>query len=143
MTTSIDNACQEIVNVLNTITGIAGTVPINPNETQNSDLFALAFPEEGVISAEPIGSRLALHDIAIYLMKRRIDQATDLSVIKPFIDTVPAALLAEVSTGGTRFNNTISTFGNITYKYEFLIYAGVEFTCYHFIMHRAKILVNN
>jgi hypothetical protein len=140
MTQALENACNHIVTVLLTVPGI-DAAPINPPETVNQNTVCLVFPENGEKDASPLGVRKGLHNIAIYLMRRRIDLANDIAAIKPFIDTISDALLSEVSDGGGLFGGSITAFEKVTYKFEFLEYAGVEFVVYHFVMQNVKIIL--
>jgi hypothetical protein len=138
MTQTFDNALTQVTTVLKTVSGIE-KVAINPPETANNDLMIITYAELGVVHNSPVGQRDG--DIAILLLRRRIDLATDFSVLRPFIDTIPTALKAEVDPGGNRFNNSIQVFTNTQWKYETLDYAGVQWACYHYTMRDCIITV--
>jgi hypothetical protein len=141
MTEPLENAIEQIVNTLRTVSGLRN-VPVNPPETMSYDVFAVVYAFSGSIDIAPIGSRKALHQIAIDVLTKRIDISKSIATLKPLIDTVSNVLLAEVSTGGTIFNNSISTFSNLTYNWVSVDYGGVPVVGYHFMMVDVKILVN-
>ena len=137
-----------ITNVVNVLKGISGIekVPLNPTETANNTLMIIVYPELGTIHNSPVGQRDA--DIAVMLLRRRIDLATDFSVIIPYLDLIGTALKREVDpptltdpNAGGRFNNSIQVFTNTQWKYETLDYAGVQWACYHFTMKDCVITV--
>ena len=145
MTHDLDNACTQIMTVLSTITGI-DSFQYNPPEIINQDKTLLIYPEDGEKDAAPVGTKRGLHNIAIYFLKTRQDLGQDIALLRPFIDVVPDKLTNEVgvdpTTGATggQFLNSIETFEKVTYKFEFLEYAGVQFVAYHFTMQNVKII---
>lgn len=141
MTEALESAVTAIVGVLANVTGLR-QVPINPPETMNAETFAIVYPQSGQIDIGPIGSRKALHVIAVDVLTKRTDLARNIATVKPFIDTVSNALIGEVSVGGTLFSNTINTFGSLSYSWVSSDYAGVAVVGYHFMMNDVKILVN-
>lgn len=134
-------AKTQIAAVVANVTGIH-QAPANPNETQNDFPVAVIYLQTGNLGAGPIGTRKSLYNIAIDVLTPRLDLANDLAILDPFVDTVPAALIAEVSSGGDRFSGTISTFEEITMQYIALDYAGVPVRGYRFVLNNVKILSN-
>jgi len=135
-------AKTQIALVVAGVTGIA-QAPTNPNETQNIFPVAAIYLSSGNLGAGAIGTRKSLYNVVIDVLTNRIDLAHDLTILDAFIDTIPAALLAEISDGGDRFSNTISTFDQITMQFLPTVdYAGVQLIGYRFILNNAKILSN-
>lgn len=131
--------------IMAVVAGISGIkqAPTNPNETQNDFPFAVGYLATGNLGAGAIGTRKSLYNIVIDLLTRRMDLAADLAALDPYIDSIPAALIAEVSDGGDRFSNTISTFDEITMQFIPMVeYAGVQMIGYRFILNQVKILSN-
>lgn len=142
MTEALEGAISAIVNVLSGVSGLRD-VPVNPPESIGADTFAVVYPMSGTINIGPIGSRKALHVIAVDVLTTRTDLARDIQKLKPYIDTVADALISEVSDGGTLFTNTINTFGSLSYSWiQNADYGGVPVVGYHFLMNDVKILVN-
>ncbi len=141
MTEALESAVSAIVAVLANVSGLR-QVPVNPPETMNVETFAIVYPLSGTISIGPIGTRRALHTIAIDLLTKRTDLARNIATLKPLIDTISNALVSEVSAGGTLFNNTINTYGSLSYSWLTSDYAGVAVVGYQFLMSDVKILVN-
>lgn len=141
MSEALETAVDAIVAVLRNVSGLK-QVPINPPEQLNVDTFAVVYPFSGSIDIGPIGTRKALHVIAIDVLTRRIDLARDIARVKPFIDTVSAALISEVSGSGDQFSDTIETFGRLSYSWLSTDYGGTAVVGYHFLMEDVKILVN-
>lgn len=141
MTEKVEGAIAAIGAVVASVSGIE-QVLVNPTETANAALFAVVYAAEGRFTADPVGSKKGLHEIYIELHKRRTDLSSDVAVLKPYIDTIAAALLAEVSVGGDQFSGTITTFGSVSYRLFSDEYAGVKTTGYRFVLEQVKILSN-
>jgi hypothetical protein len=145
MTEALDNACNKIVDVLRTVSGV-GQVPYNPTSIQSYPLFGLVYPSDGTFTVNPIGTKKGLHNIAVDFLTKEIDPARAMANIKPYIDLVALKLIREVSydsdsNPGGQFSNSIQTFASLTYNYLANVeYAGVPVTGYHFSMNEVKIL---
>ena len=137
---ALESACSQIVTVLSAVSGIE-QVPLNPESTVNVTTFGLVYPMRGNLSLAPLGDRMSLHDIAVDIFERSIDISNDIAFMKPFIDTVPAALLAQMTDTGQRFGGSLSTFEQVTYEIVNRKYAGVPYLVCHFMMMNCKILV--
>lgn len=136
------NAKTQIMNVISSLTGIH-QAPVNPNETQNDFPFAVGYLASGNLGAGATGTRKSLYNIVIDLLTRRINLPDDLATLDPFIDSIPLALIQQVSGNGQRFSLTISTFDEITIQFIPAVdYAGVQCIGYRFIMNNVKILSN-
>ena len=150
MTQPIEDAILQIATVVAGVTGIQG-VPINPPETVSLTTFGLVYAESGILginsmgesSLGSVGNRASFHQIAVDILTTRSDLADNIAFMKPFIDTIGAALLGEVSASGTLFSGTITTMGRITYEWVNPKIAGVQYTGYHFTMNEVKILIDS
>lgn len=146
MTEAIETAVSEIVTVLRSVLD-ANSVPVNPPEQMSKDTFAVVYPERGSVDVSPIGTRESLHAISIFLLTVRSDLARDIARVKPYIDTISNALLSEMTydsdgNQGGIFNNSIDTFGSLTYQQVSTDYGGVPVIGYQFTMEDVKIKVN-
>ena len=138
MTTSA--ALAAVVTVVSGVSGIR-RAPSNPTETANAFPFAICYIQDGQADASPMGTRKHLFSIAVEVYTARKDLARDFAVIAPFVDTVPAALLAEVSAGGDQFSGTLATFEGVSYELIERNYAGVDVIGYKFVMNNVKIII--
>jgi hypothetical protein len=142
MTREIQTAITAIANVLSDVNGLK-RAPANPMENLNEYPFAMTYLLNGTINNGPVGTKKSLTNIAIDVLVPRRDINLDLDLLVPFLDSIPLALLSEVSPGGDIFGGTISTFGDIVIEFQpAYIYAGVQMIGYRFIMQDVKILVN-
>lgn len=146
MTESLENAVEQVVAVLSGVAGLRD-VPVNPPEQMGAQTFAVAYPQSGKVELSPTGTRRSLHNIAVDVLTVRTDLARDIALVKPFIDTVPDALLRQVSydsdgNPGGQFAGSIETFASLSYSWMTSNYAGVDVVGYHFLMEDVKILVN-
>lgn len=138
---SIVSALSAIVSTVSAVSGIR-RAPANPTETANVFPFALCYVMEGNAQPFPMGTRTHLCNIAVEVLTARKDLARDFEVITPFIDSVPAALLAEINTeAGSQFESNITMFEQVTYELLEKNYAGVDVIGYRFIMTNVKIIV--
>ena len=139
-----------IVPVLRTVSPFthSNQVPLNPPNTVGYSTFAIVYPFSGNIDIGPTGTRKSLHNIAVDVLTKDLDLARATAGIKPLVDSVPLALIREVSYDsdgdpGGRFLGTIETFGRISYSWiPQTDYNGVPVVGYHFVMENVKILVN-
>jgi hypothetical protein len=134
MTTHIEDLTNAVVTILRAIPGIQ-QVPVDPPDTVSVSTFCLVFPLSGSVTNSPIGTKMSLHNIAVDIVTKRTDQARDMARIKPFIDLIATALLADPT-----FGATIQTYGNLTYDYFTDEYGGVPILGYRFQINAAKIL---
>jgi hypothetical protein len=131
----IENAVADVVTTVAGVTGIL-QVPVNPPDTINVATFALVYAANGTIDNGVIGAKKSLHNIHVLVLTKRTDQARDMARVKPFIDLIPSALLADPTLGGT-----VQTFDGIDYDlYPNDDYAGVPVFGYVFTIKNAKIL---
>lgn len=130
--------------IASVIAGVSGIhqAPTNPNETQNDFPVAIIYLQRGKLSTGPTGTRKSLYNINIDVMTPMLDINNDLAILDPFIDSVTAALLAEISGNGDKLSGTISTFDDVDINYVAYSYAGVPCRGYRFTMNNVKILSN-
>lgn len=145
MTEPLDNACNKIVDVLRTVSGV-GQIPYNPTSVQSYSLFGLVYPSDGNFLVNPLGTKKGLHNIAIDFLTKEIDPARAMANIKPYIDLVAVKLIRQVSydsddNPGGQFSGSIQTFASLSYNYLANVeYGGIPVTGYHFSMNEVKIL---
>jgi hypothetical protein len=142
MTEELVNVITQVADVVSRVQGIR-QAPVNPNETQNVSPFAVTYLFSGRINVGPIGTRKNLHQIAVDLFVERTDLARNIAALNPFIDSLPFALLSEVSDGGSLFNSTIQTFDGISTTFlPSVDYGGKQMIGYRFVLENVKVLVN-
>lgn len=135
MTQPIEDVTAAVVTLVSAVTGIL-QVPVNPPDTVNVSTFAVVYPASGVIDNGVIGAKKALHNINVDVLTKRTDLSRDMARVKPFIDLVATALLAD-----TTLTSTAETFDNITYELLITDYAGVGMIGYKFTINNVKIIV--
>jgi hypothetical protein len=142
MTEKLDAACIAVAAVVRGVTGIRQTFDYAP-DSPNAYPVAVVYPATGNYVAYAIGTRRGLHDITIDVLEpqQMSDLARFMAKFIPFVDTIPAALLAEVSATGDQFSNTIETLDRIDYSFLPIVnYAADPMRGYRFIMRGVKIL---
>jgi hypothetical protein len=139
---ALETCISEVVAVVRGVSGIQN-VPLNPPSVMSYSTFGLVYPSSGTFGIGPIGTRRGLHSVAIDILTKDVDIARSMATLKPMVDSLANALIAEVSIGGDQFNNSIETFGSLTYNWIPLTdYGGVPVVGWHFLMNDVKILVN-
>lgn len=139
---TIATVLAQVTTVVLTVSGIA-QASATPGETQNTELFAIPYVNHGVIGIAPVGTKRDLFDVAVDVLKTRTWLPNDIAALLPLLDTIPAALVAEVSSGGGLFGGTIQTFERIEFTLlPSVEYASVTYIGYRFMMKNAKILVD-
>jgi hypothetical protein len=139
---SVRTALDAVVSVVSAVSGIR-QAPTNPTETANVYPFVMCYVINGRLINGAIGTRKHLVNIAVELLTARKDLARDMALVSPYIDSISAAIIAEVSDNGTRFAGTISAIEGIDYELlQNFNYAGVEMIGYRFTMNNVKILEN-
>mgnify|MGYP006883557982 FL=1 len=139
---SVRTALDAIVSVVSGISGIR-QAPTNPTDNPSIYPFAVCYVMDGQLVNGAMGTRKHLVNIAIELLTARKDLARDMALISPYIDSICAALIAEVSDSGDRFGGTISAFEGVNYELlPDVNYANVQMIGYRFTMTNVKILEN-
>lgn len=140
MSEKLELALAQIALVVSGVSGIQQAFTY-PRDEQNIFPFAAIYVATGNIGVGPIGTRKSLTNINIDVIKNRLDLGADLAILAPFLDTVPTALIAQISGTGARFNATISTFTQVNYVFvPVLEYSTVPCIAYRFVMQDVKIL---
>jgi hypothetical protein len=127
------------------VAGVSGIkrAPDNPMENINEYPFALTYVMDGTLNIGPVGTKKSLLNIAIDLLTPRRDISLDMAILTPYLDSIPTALVSEISYSGDIFSGTINTFGSLRLEFlPFYDYAGAQMIGYRFIMENVKLLVN-
>jgi hypothetical protein len=139
---SVRTALDAVVSVVSGISGIR-QAPTNPTDNPSTYPFAVCYVMDGQLVNGAMGTRKHLVNIAIELLTARKDLARDMALISPYIDSICAALIAEVSDSGDRFGGTISAFEGVNYELlPDVNYANVQMIGYRFTITNVKILEN-
>jgi hypothetical protein len=139
---TIQSMMAAIATVVDSVSGIRVATSLPPDNPP-PDPVAIVFLFASNVEVSPLGTRRSLTNVAIDVLKVRRDLPRDLGVLNPFLDSVPLALISEISTGGGRFANSMSTFGRVTIQLlPDFDYAGVQMIGYRLIMEDCKILVD-
>jgi len=139
---TVATAVAAIAAVVDGVSGVT-LAPTYPRETMNESPFAVTYVITGEIDIGPIGTRKSLLSIAIDLLIPRRDIALDMETLLPFVDSIPNALLSEVSTGGDVFSGTISTFEFLSIEFiPQADYGGAQHIGYRFLMNNVKLLIS-
>ncbi len=108
MTYTLEDAGKKAMEVVRGVSGIraapdnmAGSLSIYP--------FAFWYPGPSTWEVSPVGTGKALHTIVIEVHVARKDAPRDVEACLPFADSIPKALLADVTLGGR-----VQTFARVT-----------------------------
>ena len=107
---------DEIQNDLATISGIRAA-PHEPPDQMSAFPFIVCYPVSGEWNSDIPGSKKGLHNIVVELHIARKALPRDVAAALVYCDSIPNMLLKAVSPTGDLFNNSISTFERITYRF--------------------------
>jgi hypothetical protein len=114
---TLQQVIEEIQADLRAISGIRAAPDQAPDQI-NLFPFVVAFPGPGRWYSNVPGNKILLASIIVELHVARKDLARDIQAAMEFAESIPNALLKPVATEtGDCFNNTIATFGEITYTF--------------------------
>jgi len=127
-----------IAQVATTLAGVSGIrkAPVNPEEQMNVFPFAVVYPLEGVSTFGTPGERLALDSIVIEVHVARKDLPRDVATSLPFADSVPAALMSDMT--ATQWAGTIDTYEAINWTFTALGWGGIETLGFRFTISGIK-----
>lgn len=134
MTEPVEDLIAAVAAIVDAVAGIL-QVPVNPPETVSVPTFAVVYLRSGAIDNGVVGMRKSLHTVNIDVLTKRTDLSRDMAKVKPFLDLVPAALLADPT-----LTATAQTFDNVTYELLVTDYGGVSMIGYKFSINGVKIL---
>ena len=141
---SLNSACLAVASVVRNVSGIRQGFDYPP-DNPNAFPLSVVYPLTGTHEAAPIGTRRGLHSITIDVLEPQQSETLDRFFARfiPFVDSVPAALLAEIYIGGGRFAGTVDTFESVTHTFIPVVnYAAEPMRGYRFTMNNVKILTN-
>lgn len=136
MTQRIEDVCTSVVTILRTVSALK-QVPIDPPDTVSVDTFAVVYPGNGIITNGVVGTKKSLHNIVVDVLTKRTDLARDMARVKPFIDTIKTALLADTTLAGKA-----QTYESLSYELVNTDYASVPVIGYKFTLNNVKILAD-
>jgi len=133
---TIEAAITQAMAYVGAVSGIL-QAPDPPIEQPGEFPFAVGYPGDGTFEGGPAGATTALHNIVIELHVARKDLPTDYSRAIPYVDSIPATLLSNLS---SKWGSTISTFARISYRWGEMDYGGQKTLGIQFTVEGVKIL---
>jgi hypothetical protein len=123
---TLQQVIDEIQADLRTISGIRAA-PDEAPEQINLFPFVVAYPGAGRWYSDVPGSKILLASVIVELHVARKDLSRDIVAAMTYAESVPNKLLYAVAhTSGDRFNNTVSTLGEINYTFGPLGWGGMD-----------------
>ena len=116
------------------VTGIKQAPQYAPEQISEFPI-SIAYAGPGNAGFGPGGGMKGLRSIIIEIHVSRLDLPRDLQEVMGFADSVPLALLADPTLGGT-----CSTFEQIDYDFGPLGYGSMETIGFRFVIQNVKIL---
>ncbi|MCP3909229.1 MAG: hypothetical protein GY712_14590 [Oceanicoccus sp.] len=126
---TLQAAIEDVQATIGAISGIKAAPNYAP-EKINEYPFSVAYMGGGLIDFDTPSATKGLHIIVIELHVARKDLPNDISIVAPFIDSIPAALMADPTLGGT-----VGLFENITYEFTPMQWDAVETIGYRFFIN--------
>jgi len=120
MTTTTLNAClKAIQDIVGRADSAIKVSPEYPPDKWPSGISSIVFLRDGVYSQPIPGVLQGLHNIGIYVACPRVDMRNTLKALYPLGDKVAAALESNPT-----LLASVSTFGAITYTFDYAINVG-------------------
>lgn len=126
-------AIQALQDTVGAVSGIK-KAPDYPPDSINSFPFAVAYPADGTWEVYA-GTTKALHTLVVEIHVARADLPAAVANVIGYGDSVPKAILADTTLGGT-----ISTFSDITYEFGSLDWGETKTVGFRFRINGVKIL---
>lgn len=126
---SLQDVINDIQDSIGAISGIKNA-PDYPPENINEYPFVVAYMGTGTIDFDAPPSTKGLHSIIVELHVARKDLPNDISIASPFVDSIPAAIMADVTLGGT-----VQLFENITYEFAVMRWDAVDTIGFRFTVN--------
>lgn len=133
--TALDDAIDEIIDELQTISGIR-RVPDEPPEDNKAFPFAVVYPSTGLYEQIMTLEMRALHSINIELHIARQDLPRDYDKVMALIDVIPYELMKKLKDGNF---TALDTFGTINYLFGPLSWGGVDTLGVTYTMKNVKV----
>ena len=134
---TIKAACLQVQTYMRSLSGIR-TAPAYPPDSASAFPFCVTFPETGIIEIGPPEVLTALHNITIEIHVGRKDLPKDIEAVIGFAETIPNLLVKKLK-DDSYWNNTITTFTNITYTFGPLEWGGIGTIGFRFSVNGVKI----
>jgi len=139
---TLQQVIDEIQADIRALSGIRAA-PDEAPEQINIFPFVVAFPGPGTWSSDIPGNKINLASVVVELHVARKDMAKDIQAAMVYENSIPNVLLKAVaSTAGDRFNNTVSTFDNITYTFGSLGWGGMDTFGFRWTINGIKLQSN-
>jgi len=133
----LKNALKEIIDVLQTISGIRYAPDVLVENSNEQFPFAVVYPLAGLFNTRTSSVQMkGLHEINIELHVARVDLPRDFATLMDLIDEIPYQLMKKRLAGS--FTN-IEAFDEITYIFGPLTWANVDTLGVTYTMTVAKV----
>lgn len=130
---TIIQVVADIQTMVDALTGVRNAPSYPPNILPEG-LTAVTYPVSGVIGANSSGWMQELHSVNIDLVLPAKDLARDLTVLWPFLRSIPNGIMSDPD-----FGSNASTFNDISYQYIVFDEAGIQYRGYRFTISGIKI----
>ncbi|MBT7070744.1 MAG: hypothetical protein HN975_07640 [Anaerolineae bacterium] len=117
---TLQAAVEQVQDLMGAVSGVK-SAPDYPPENINEYPFVVAYMGGGEIVFDTPSAYKGLHTIIIELHIARKDLPNDIEIAAPYVDSIPAALMADATLAGT-----VNLFDNITYEFTEMLWDAVE-----------------
>jgi hypothetical protein len=126
---SLQDAIDDVNATVRALAGIKSALDYPP-EQANEYPFWVAYMGNGVFTFDTYPATKGLHTIIGELHVARKDLPNDISIAAPFVDSIPVAIMADVTLGGT-----VGLFENITYEFAAMRWDAVDTVGFRFLIN--------
>lgn len=104
---TVQQAIAGLAEIVRAVDGVRGALDAPPDNLAG-DYIAVCLMDAGVWEVGPAGMMRGLHDLKCIITVARRNLASDAKAVMPFVDSIPTAIFASPTLGGT-----VETFGSI------------------------------
>ena len=135
----LQNAIDRIAVLVGAVPGVRVAYNYPPDQIPSSGIFAIIYPYSGRWEFNTTLEKRGVHEVAIDVLTPHKDTAYALKILSPMIDSIPNAVMADISVTNDVLGGTIDTFENIRYEQITLDWAGQPYIGFRFYVEGVKI----
>lgn len=130
------SAVKGLAAIVRAVSGVRAA-PDYPPDQMSEYPFAVTMARAGRFDFGVAGESKGLHDLVVQLHIARKDLPVDVQAAMGYSDSVPLAIMGDVTLGGN-----VSTFQRISYEFGEMEYAGVQTVGFRWVIEGCKLRSN-
>jgi len=134
---TLETACAAIATACAAVSGVRQAPALPPEQiTAGNFPFVVTYPDSGTIGYNTPDDAIFLHNIIVEVHTARKDLPRDVDKIFPYIETIPAAIMADPT-----LSTNVQTIGEISYTFGEMNWGDLQTIGIRFTLSEVKLLV--